>query len=170
MQIGEVARQSGVSAKTVRYYESIGLMLEPPRSSSGYRAYGEADLSRLRFIVRAKKLGLTLGEIADVIGASDEQVSCPHVLALLETKRDRLREWIGSAQAMCEALDRTIASSRNQIATAPADSCPVIERGLHERAMGLARTEEEGPAAWRAPERAGVSALADPPKTKPRPK
>ena len=146
MRIGEVARRSGVPAKTIRYYEGIALIPEPPRELSGYRNYGEADVSRLRFIGSAKQLGLTLDEIGDILGASDqEQVSCPHVVALLEAKRDRIEEWIRNAQALSDVLDRTIEASRDQIASAssPADCCPVIERGLHERAVLAAEIGDE---------------------------
>lgn len=146
MRIGEAAQRSGVTTKTIRYYESIGLVAEPPREPSGYRSYGEADVSRLRFIASAKQLGLTLDEIRDLLGASDQgEVSCPHVVALLEGKRDRIERWIGSAQALRDALDRTIEASRDQIATAssPADCCPVIERGLHERVVLAAEISDD---------------------------
>ena len=144
MRIGEAARQSGVRTKTIRYYEGIGLIAEPPREPSGYRSYGEGDVSRLRFIASAKQLGLTLDEIRDILGASDEeQVSCPHVVTLLEAKRDRIEEWIGSAQALRDVLDRTIEASRDQIAESPVDCCPVIECGLHERAVLAAETDDD---------------------------
>lgn len=144
MRIGEAARQSGVSSKTIRYYESIGLIAEPPREPSGYRSYGERDVSRLRFIASAKQLGLTLDKIRDLLGASDqEEVSCPHVVSLLEAKRDRVEVWIREAQALRDVLDRTIEASRKRIASSPVDCCPVIERGLHERAVMLAATEDE---------------------------
>ena len=146
MRIGEAARRSGVTTKTIRYYESIGLIAEPPRERSGYRSYGDGDVSRLRFIASAKQLGLTLDEIRDLLGASDqEQVSCPHLVELLEAKRNHVAAWIRDARALHDALDRTIEASRDQIAAAssPVDCCPVIERGLHERAVMLAAAEDE---------------------------
>ena len=144
MRIGEAARRSGVTTKAIRYYEGIGLLAEPPREPSGYRSYGEGDVSRLRFIASAKQLGLTLEEIGDILGASDQQeVRCFHVVTLLEAKRDRIEQWIGNAQALREVLDRTIEASRDQIAESPADCCPVIERGLHERAVLAAETDDD---------------------------
>jgi DNA-binding transcriptional MerR regulator len=69
MRIKEVAERSGFSAPTLRYYEEIGLLPEPARTSSGYRAYDDATLDRLAFIARAKQLGCSLEEIADLTTA-----------------------------------------------------------------------------------------------------
>ena len=70
MNIGEFARQAGVAIDTVRYYERQGLLPEPARTSSGYRRYGPDDLVRLNFIRRAKVLGFTLEEIAELMALS----------------------------------------------------------------------------------------------------
>jgi MerR family transcriptional regulator, copper efflux regulator len=67
MNIGELARRAGVNRETVRFYERRGLLPAPPRSGAGYRRYAEGDLGRLRFILRAKELGFTLTEIADLL-------------------------------------------------------------------------------------------------------
>lgn len=66
-QIAELARRTGFSPPTLRYYEEIGLLEEPERSESGYRIYGRDDETRLQFIRRAKRLGLTLAEIRDLV-------------------------------------------------------------------------------------------------------
>src|SRR5262245_1226528 len=66
MQIKDVAERSGFSAPTLRYYEEIGLLPEPARTPSGYRTYDDGTLVRLAFIARAKQLGCTLEEIADL--------------------------------------------------------------------------------------------------------
>lgn len=67
MRIGELAERAGVNVQTVRYYERRGLLPEPDRKPSGYRLYGEEDLLRLRFILRAKALGFTLAEIEELL-------------------------------------------------------------------------------------------------------
>lgn len=68
MNIGEAAAASGVSPKMVRYYESIGLLPEARRSSSGYRDYEAADMHRLRFVRRARDFGFDIAEIRELLG------------------------------------------------------------------------------------------------------
>ncbi len=67
MQIGTVAEKTGVSAKAIRYYESIGLIAAAHRTDSGYRVYGDHDVQTLRFIQRARGLGFSVGEVADLL-------------------------------------------------------------------------------------------------------
>lgn len=69
MTIKEVSRRSGVSAPTLRYYEEIGLLPETTRTPAGYRTYDESTFARLAFIMRAKDLGCSLDEIADLTTA-----------------------------------------------------------------------------------------------------
>jgi DNA-binding transcriptional MerR regulator len=68
--IGQFADAAGVSVETVRYYERRGLLDAPRRTSSGYRRYTTADLDRLHLLLRAKELGFTLREIAELLDAS----------------------------------------------------------------------------------------------------
>jgi MerR family transcriptional regulator, copper efflux regulator len=70
-QIAEVAERSGFTAATLRYYEDIGLVPPPERSPAGYRLYDDAAVERLRFIARAKRLGCSLDEIAELARAWD---------------------------------------------------------------------------------------------------
>ena len=67
MNIGIVAKQSGVAAKTIRYYESVGLLPKPNRSASGYRQYGSNDIQVLRFIQRARSLGFAVRDVEDLL-------------------------------------------------------------------------------------------------------
>jgi len=73
MKIGQLAREAGVPIDTVRYYERNGLLPEPQRQPSGYRAYQPGDVQRLRFVRRAKALGFTLVEIRDLLALSDHR-------------------------------------------------------------------------------------------------
>lgn len=67
MQIGEAAKATGVTAKMIRHYESIGLIPSADRRSSNYREYGSQDLHRLGFIRRARDLGFSIDEIRDLL-------------------------------------------------------------------------------------------------------
>jgi DNA-binding transcriptional MerR regulator len=71
MTIGKLAAAEGVGVETVRFYQRRGLLAQPERRSSGYRVYSEDDRARLVFIRRARKLGFTLGEIAELLGPAE---------------------------------------------------------------------------------------------------
>ena len=70
MTIGRLAKTAGVNIDTIRYYERNGLIPEPTRRLSGYREYDDTDVSRLRFILRAKDLGFSLAEIGELMSLS----------------------------------------------------------------------------------------------------
>jgi len=103
-RIAEVARRSGFSPATLRYYEGIGLLPQPDRTEAGYRLYDDHALERLAFIARAKQLGCTLEEIADLSTAWDGGRCGPvqdRLRTLVAVKRsdahDRIVELIGLA-------------------------------------------------------------------------
>jgi MerR family transcriptional regulator, Zn(II)-responsive regulator of zntA len=131
--IGELAAELGLNPKTIRYYEEIGLLPEPERSESGYRLYTRDDLERLRFIGKAKAIGLSLEQIAEVLalrGAGRQP--CEHVLALLDEKLaavDRqlraLRDFKRDLTALRDEAARTAASGP---AEGDACVCGIIER------------------------------------------
>ncbi len=84
MQIKELAQQVGISAKTVRYYEGMGLMPPPKRSENNYRRYDDADVERLRFIASARSLGIAIKDIAEILAARDDGIApCNRVLEVL---------------------------------------------------------------------------------------
>jgi len=84
MQIKELAQQVGVSAKTIRYYESVSLMPPPKRSENNYRQYDDTDVERLRFIASARSLGLAVKDIAEIMAARDNGIApCDRVLDVL---------------------------------------------------------------------------------------
>lgn len=91
LRISELARRTGFPPATLRYYESVGL-LDPQRDPNGYRRYGEVDVERLRFVARAKQLGLHLDEIVELLGLRGDG-ACPPVRGrLAELVVDKLAE------------------------------------------------------------------------------
>jgi DNA-binding transcriptional MerR regulator len=85
MRIGMLAERSSLTTKTIRYYESIGLLDEPPRTASGYREYDDAAAERLRFIRDAQSSGLSLSEVQSILELKDAgSRSCDHTMSLLD--------------------------------------------------------------------------------------
>lgn len=103
--IGEAAALSGVSAKMIRHYESIGLIPEAARTFAGYRLYNDADVHRLRFIRRGRDLGFSIARIETLLGLwSDRSRSSSDVKRLAEAHADELHAKIREMQAMRETL------------------------------------------------------------------
>ena len=130
MNIGSAARASGVSAKMIRYYESIGLIPKAARSQSGYRNYTEADVHTLRFIRRARDLGFPVEQIGELLAlwhdtsrasADVKQVALAHVealetkarelMAMSRTLRHLAETCHGDARPHCPILDDLAASA-----------------------------------------------------------
>ncbi len=98
LKIGEVASQSGLPVKTIRYYEEIGLLIPTvERSESGYRLFNPSVLTRLSFVKRAKSLGLSLSEIREILEIRDQgQLPCGEVKQCLQLKVDAINQQIES--------------------------------------------------------------------------
>ena len=107
MVIGEAAQASGVSAKMLRYYESIGLIPAAARSGSGYRLYGPAEIETLRFIRRARDLGLSMERIKRLVGLwQDRARPSREVKRIALDHVAELRARIGELTAMCDTLEQ----------------------------------------------------------------
>lgn len=117
MRIGQLAERIGVNPKTIRYYETIGLLPEPKRRPSGYRTYDADDLERVAFIRRAQQFGLRLDAIGETLALRDRgERPCDYVL--------------GAVRRKLNDLDRRIAelnAGRDQLAAllARADTLPI---------------------------------------------
>jgi MerR family copper efflux transcriptional regulator len=135
MQIGEVAKNAGVSVQTVRFYERQRLLPDPGRKESGYRLYGEAELKRLLFIRQAKTLGFSLDEIRDILQMrSRGQCPCGSVLRLaeqhLETIDHQLRQLSRFRDELRGAIKHWKRLGRQQLS---ADAfCVLIENTMSE--------------------------------------
>ena len=121
MQIGEVARRSGLTVKTLRYYEEIGVLATPPRTGGGYRDYEEDVVGRLEFVRAAQAVGLTLGEIREVIGFRERgEVPCGHVLDVILHHAAEVDRRIAELQRLRADLDRLAHRAR----TLDSADCP----------------------------------------------
>ncbi len=106
MVIGEAARASGVSAKMLRYYESIGLIRPAGRTEGGYRVYDPADVGTLRFIRRARDFGLSIPRIKLLVGLwHDRARPSREVKRIAMEHAAELRTKIAELTAMCETLE-----------------------------------------------------------------
>ena len=129
MKIGELGDACGVTTKTIRYYESIGLFDEPGRTASGYRDYSADAVERLRFIRDAQATGLTLSEIASVLELKVAgEGSCAHTTALIDahlTAIDAQIEQLTTARRELAALAKRSESLDPASCTDP-NRCQVI--------------------------------------------
>lgn len=130
MRIGELALRSGLTAKTLRFYEQAGVLPEPERNPSGYRDYDESAMTRLRFVKAAQAAGLTLAEIRQVIDVRDQTgPPCRHVTELLDTHALDLDRRIAELTALREEVRRlrNRADRLDPASCPPAAVCQVIE-------------------------------------------
>lgn len=101
MKIQEFSRQTGLSAKTIRYYESIGILPAPQRTPNGYREYEEQHLERARFVAGTRSLELSLDEISELLAMQDQrEAPCRTMLNLIKHKADQIAERISLLQQM----------------------------------------------------------------------
>lgn len=122
--IGEAARASGVSAKMIRYYESIGLIAPPRRSAAGYRFYDERDVQTLRFIRRARDLGFPVEDIGRLLELwRDGERSSADVKRLAEQHIAALEERISALQSMQRTLERLARACHGD----ERPDCPILD-------------------------------------------
>ncbi|MFP8904995.1 MerR family transcriptional regulator [Streptomyces atacamensis] len=118
MQIGEVADRTGLSLRTIRHYEEVGLVVPSARTKGGFRLYTASDLDRLMVIRRMKPLDFSLEEMRDLLEITD-RLSAGEPLE--ETERERLRERLDAyrkiADARCETLRAQLMAAEDFAAT-----------------------------------------------------
>ena len=117
--VGELARISGVSVRTLHHYDEIGLLKPAGRTESGYRLYGGTDVDRLRLILTYRTLDLALDDIARILDDGD-------AIATLRSARDRVSDQIGHLQAIRASLDSAIESEEKGTTMTPQEKLSVF--------------------------------------------
>lgn len=126
--IGDVAKRAGVSSPTIRYYEEIGLLPAPLRSSAGYRRYSERTVQELRFVRKAQRLGFSLDEIGEILRLSRSgRTPCGHVLSLAHQHLAAVDERIRRLQAFREHLAAELAKWDGQRTPTCDGLCRIID-------------------------------------------
>jgi Cu(I)-responsive transcriptional regulator len=124
LNIGDAASASGVSAKMIRHYESIGLIPAPKRTLSGYRTYSENDIHILRFVRQARNLGFPVKQIAQLLGLwHNQRRSSSQVKALAVEQIHHLNEKIAEMQAMKATLEHLAQHCHGD----ERPDCPILE-------------------------------------------
>jgi Cu(I)-responsive transcriptional regulator len=140
MNIGEAARDSGVSAKMIRYYESVGLLPRAERAESGYRVYRDADVHTLRFIRRARDLGFSMEQITELLVLwRDHGRASADVKKLAQTHIAELEK--RATQLM--AMSRTLRHLADHCHGDQRPDCPILDDLAHSIADGTRRSPRQ---------------------------
>lgn len=119
-----LARRTGCNLETIRYYEKIGMMPEPPRTEAGYRVYDDRHVERLRFILRARELGFSLDDIRGLLALVDRGTqTCAEVKERTERHLADVREKI----ADLKRIERVLAETAAKCSGDEVPDCPVLE-------------------------------------------
>lgn len=124
MNIGSAAEQAGLPAKTIRYYEEIGL-LRPERRGNGYRDYSAADVHRLRFLQRSRSLGFSVDECRQLLSLySDKDRESAEVKAIAQTKLTEIETKIAELKGLHAMLSHLVAHCHGD----ERPDCPILDR------------------------------------------
>jgi DNA-binding transcriptional MerR regulator len=128
-----VAQRAAVGTKAIRFYEANGVIPRPPRGENGYRLYAPEMVDALRFIKQAQGLGLTLGEIKDIVAIRQGgRAPCAHVHQLLESKAAELDRKLKDLLMLRRRLRQSLAAW-GRTAGRQATVCPHIETSATRR-------------------------------------
>ena len=124
MNIGAAAKASGVSAKMIRHYESVGLFPEASRSEAGYRQYIARDVNTLRFIRHSRDLGFSIAQIRELLGLwQDRRRPSRQVKALAQAHIQELEQKLQELQAMKATLEHLVHCCHGD----ERPDCPILE-------------------------------------------
>ena len=124
LQRAELARRTGCNLETIRYYEKIGMMPDPPRTASGYRVYDVTHVSRLRFILRARELGFSIEQVRGLLDLVDGgRQTCAEV-------KERTEHHLADVRAKIvdlKRIEKVLATTAAQCSGEDVPECPVLE-------------------------------------------
>ena len=124
LQRAKLAERTGCNLETIRYYEKIGMMRDPPRTASGYRVYDESDVRRLRFILRARELGFAIEEIRGLLELVDgDTQTCAEVKERTERHLADVRAKIADLRR----IERVLATTASLCSGEDVPECPVLD-------------------------------------------
>lgn len=134
--IGEIARESGVPVKTIRYYEELGLLQSVGRTEGGFRLFAADVCTRLHFIKRAQSFGLSLTQIKEFLEIYDRgNLPCDQVRHQLTDKIAEIEDKIQQLQMLKQELTILLAYPDSELPRSSDHICPILE---HD-AIGLAK-------------------------------
>ncbi len=134
MNIGDAAAQSGLPAKTIRYYEDIGLVA-PARSNNGYRDFSDTDLHKLAFVQRARSLGFSIEECRALLSLYDQHDrASADVKALAKAHLEQISEKIKGLQAMQKTLGELVHKCHGD----DRPDCPILDGLAGTKSKALA--------------------------------
>lgn len=124
MDIGRAANESGVSAKMIRHYETIGLLPKVARTFANYRVYTANDVHTLRFIRRARTLGFSMGDIRELVGLWQNKSRSSAAVKKIAGKRiEELKQKIQELQSMLDTLQHLAGHCHGD----HRPECPILE-------------------------------------------
>lgn len=128
MKISEVAKQTNVPAKTIRYYEDVGLLAPPTRANNGYRVYQDNSVKTLIFIRRCRELKISIDEIKQLVEAKNQpSSSCQHVDNIIAQQLENIRK----AQQELAKLEQSLATLANSCGHGKVIDCEILNE-LHK--------------------------------------
>ncbi|GGE78880.1 heavy metal-responsive transcriptional regulator [Nesterenkonia sp. MY13] len=142
MKIGELARLSGVTTKTIRYYESIGLLPDPVRTPSGYRDFDESYVDRLTFIRTSQRLGITLHEVKEMLLFRERgEAPCAYVRSVLDTQLEGIDRRMRELEFLREQLTEIVSEADPLPAAADNCTCQLIEHARQKASIAPSGTD-----------------------------
>ena len=119
----DLARATGCNLETIRYYETVGIMPDPPRTPKGHRSYDDTHVTRLKFVMRSRDLGFSLDEIRGLLGLVDDRTqTCAQVQTVAEAHLEDVKAKI----ADLERIERVLSETIDRCTGDAAPECAVI--------------------------------------------